>query len=380
MRKGSRRTVKCDKIRTAETPSADSSVGRTNLKNLSKDLHRNNQRRRRHVVLHGRELHAVTARCRGHPKIAARVAEHVRARMGSAARARAHINLNNLSSHLLLLLLLHSPVMQRHASPFGRELQAARGRRSGLRKTAERRKERIGSAGKAAARTSLNRFKLLRRRGHQRPTHLAVSPRASETNAAAVSRIRVSGLPRAAGIHNPPTCSESRPKRPQRLRKMCSSVVKAAKAADSSQRAARRQSAESPMFNSSASALSNLKVKSPPARQARSNKREVKARRVTSRELRAAPREIRAAPREIRAAPREIRVVPKAKAKAKAAPKAAKGKARRAAANKRLPCGIAVLDFVPETRILSGYEKTFPRSRLLGVHFGFGVCRRLLFR
>ena len=42
----------------------------------------------------------------------------------------------------------------------------------------------------------------------------------------------------------------------------------------------------------------------------------------------------------------------------------------------RLP--IRPLDFVAETRILCGYEKTFPRFRVRGVYLGFGVCRRLL--
>jgi hypothetical protein len=368
MRKGSRRTVKCDKIRTAETPSADSSAGRTNLKNLSKDLLTDSQRRRRHVGLHGRELHVGRARCKGHPKTARRIAEQVRPRMHNAGKARAQINPNNLSRDLLLLL--HSPVIRRHGSPLGRELQAARGRRSGLHKTAEKGKERMGSAGQAAARTSLKRFKLLRRRGHPRPTVPVVGPRASETNAAAVSRIRFSSLARAAGIPSPRMCSESRPKPQQRLLRMSSSVVRAGKTAVKNQGAARRQSAESPMSSSSASALSKaLKVKSPVAHQANSNKRGVKVRRGAR----------RAVSRELRAAPRELRAVPKARAKAKV-PKTAKGKARRAAANRGMPRGIAVLDFVPETRILSGYEKTFPRSRLLGVHFGFGVCRRLLFR
>jgi hypothetical protein len=302
MRRGSHRAGRCDKIRTTETRNANNSADRTNLKNLSKDLLQDSQRRRQHVGPPEKELHAVTARCRSHHKIARRIAKQGKARINSAGKA-AQINLNRLKP-------LHPP-------------------------------------------------------GHHRPTVLVFSLHASEANATAVSRMRPSDLAKAAEIRSPLTCSESRPKPQQRHLRTCSSVVRAGKTAVKRQGAVRRQSAESPMFNSSVSALSKaLKVRSPAARQASSNKRAVKARRAVRRELRASPR--------------EIRVVPKAKVKATL--KVAKGRARRAAANKRWPCGIAVLDFVPETRILCGYEKTFPRSRLLGLHFSFGVCRRLLFR
>ena len=123
--------------------------------------------------------------------------------------------------------------------------------------------------------------------------------------------------------------------------------------------AARPQSVASPMFNSSSSSSSaatkKLKGRNLGVRKASSNHHAATAKREE---------------REIRAALR---------GKARAAPKAAKARGRTTAAGSSSSCRTAVLDFVEETLILCGYEKTFRRSRLRGVHLGFGVCRRLLF-
>jgi hypothetical protein len=72
---------------------------------------------------------------------------------------------------------------------------------------------------------------------------------------------------------------------------------------------------------------------------------------------------------------REIRVT---RRKARATHKVAKGRAKRVEASKLSSAYTAVLDFVAETRILCGYEKTFPRFGLRGIHLGLRLCGRLL--
>lgn len=127
--------------------------------------------------------------------------------------------------------------------------------------------------------------------------------------------MRPKNLAKAAGNQSGRTCSQSRLKRQKHPLKMCSSVARAGKMAVRSKGAARPQSVARLMFNSSSSsaATKKLKARNPGVRKASSNNHG------------AAKRE----ERETRAAPR---------AKAKAAPKAAKARVRMAVANKPSSC------------------------------------------
>ena len=223
------------------------------------------------------------------------------------------------------------------------------------RRNAEQGKGRISSAGKAAAQINLNRRKLLLRRSHHRPTALVVSPHASEVSAAGVSKMQPKSLARAAGIQSGLPDSESRPKLRKHLLKMCSSVARAGKTPVRSKGVARPQSAANRTFNSSGrAATKKLKVRNPAPRKASSKNRRVTVKRA-----------------------REKRVTPKAKARATNKSGEGQGQDGSRPVSARLP-SVVSLDFVAETTIFCGYEKTFPRFRLRGIHLGFGLGRRLL--
>jgi hypothetical protein len=293
MRKSSHRVGKCDKIGRAETHSAGSRAARTNLKNLSEELLPLNQVKRQRVGQPGREPRAARARGRGRQKLAGRNAEQSKGPRGSAGKPAAKTSLNNLSKELLLRIR----VIRRRGRTLGRKSSAVTVRHSGLRRivgrTEKRHKGRTGSASKAAAQTNLKRCKPLHRRGHPPPTALVFSPRASEVSAAAVSRMRAKDPAKAAGGQSDPRSSQSRPKRQERLLKMCSSVAKAAKTSIK-KGVARLPSAASPMFNNSGSAATKkLKGRDPAAHKPSSNNRELTVRRAVKREIRRAVRRAR---------------------------------------------------------------------------------------
>jgi hypothetical protein len=264
--------------------------------------------------------------------------------MPSGGNSAARNNPKNLSKDLLL----HSQVRRQLVSLRGRELNAATARGGGSDKivgtNGERRKRRMCSAGKGVTWINLNspsRGLPLHHRSHVKEVSVA----------AARDRDPGKLVKRVSAIRKLQTSSE-RPKlrrfllvrRPSRLHRGVRTFV-------GSKGVARPQRAANPKFNSSGSAgTKEVKVRSPPARKASSNNRAETVRRARRR-------------------------APKAKA-----PKAAKSKARTGEASKRLFAYTAVLDFVEETRILCGDEKTFPRFRLRSFHLGFGFCRRLLLR
>jgi hypothetical protein len=294
MGNGSHRDARCERIRKIETRSAGSSAGRTNLKNLSKDLLLDNQLRDRPASLLGKGPNAATTRGRGRHKIARDGKERIR----SAGKAAAQTNLNNLSRELHL----QSRVMGRPNSRLGRKLHAATVRRSGVRKMvgriAKKRKNLMDRVARGAARISRNPFKPLHRRGHQRPTARMPSQHASEVSAIAANKGQPRGLARAAGTQSSLTCSESRLTPQKNLLKTCSSVARAGRRSARSKEVARPQSAASPMFNSSNSAVTRkLKVRNPAARKASSKNRGATVRRkirVTRKKAKASPKAARA--------------------------------------------------------------------------------------
>jgi hypothetical protein len=286
----SHRDARCERIRKIETRSAGSSAGRTNPKNLSKDLLLDNQLRDRPDSLLGKGPNAATTRGRGRHKIARDGKE----RMGSAGKAVAQTNPNNLFRELHL----RSRVIGRPNSPLRRKLDAATVRRSGLRKMvgriAKRRKDLMDRPGRGAARISRNPLKPL----HRRPTARMPSQHASEVSAIAANKGQPRGLARAAGIQSSLTCNESRLKPQENLLKTCSSVARAGRTSARSKEVARPQSAARPMFNNSNNAVTRkLKVKNLAARKASSKNRGATLRRkirVSRKKARATPKAAKA--------------------------------------------------------------------------------------
>lgn len=294
MQKGSRRDARCGKIRMVETQSAGSSAERTNLKHRARDLLLDNRLTHQHASLLERR-NAATARNRSRHKIA----EDRKTRTDSGGRVAAQAKLNNLSR----ALPLDSQVMR--GSLPEREPRVRAARRSGLPKIVDRigkrGQNRIGRAGRGAARTSLSLLKPLR----QHPEARMPSPR-SEVSESAESQGQPRGLARAAGTQSSVTCSERRSKPQKNLPQTSSSVAKAGKTSARSQRVVRPQSAANPTFNSSGSAVTKeLKVRNPAASEANNNSNHRAV--VAKREIRVTRREkVRAVPKVARARMGEI--------------------------------------------------------------------------
>jgi hypothetical protein len=107
MRKGSQRVARCEKIKKVETRSGGNSAGRTNPKNLSKDLLPDNQGRRQRVGPRGREVSAATARRKSRHKIGESKARKGKERIRSVNRGELWINRSSPSKDLPLER--HSP-------------------------------------------------------------------------------------------------------------------------------------------------------------------------------------------------------------------------------------------------------------------------------